>query len=277
MSCSQLPLLLESEQLKDNLGETDLFVLDMRSPDNYLTGHVPGAVNLSYTDIIAAKPPAMGLLPDCAHLSTVFSGIGLKPQDHVVAYDDEGGGRASRVLWTLDVLGHSSFSLLNGGWYAWYKQGGPLEQGIAHRKPSHYQATLTDPSAMADKDYILAHLGQEDLVLLDTRSASEYTGRDRRAARAGCIPGAVNMNWTDAMDSPSCLRFKPDALLRQQLTDLGVTPDKEVIVYCQTHHRSAHTYMVLKHLGYDRVRGYAGAWSEWGNDPNVPVDLRSPA
>lgn len=275
MSCSHLPLLIEPEQLKNNLGSADLLILDMRSPDNYLAGHIPGAVNLSYTDIIAMNPPAMGLLPDGVHLSAVFSAIGLQQQHHVIAYDDEGGGRASRLLWTLDVLGHSAFSLLNGGLHTWCEQGGPMEHGVAQRISSHYQAKLANPSAMADKDYILTRLGQDDLVLLDTRSADEYTGRDRRAARSGCIPGAVNMNWTEAMDSPPSLRFKPDILLRQKLTELGVIPDKEVIVYCQTHHRSAHTYMVLKHLGYDRLRGYAGAWSEWGNDPDVPVDLKS--
>jgi thiosulfate/3-mercaptopyruvate sulfurtransferase len=93
-----------------------------------------------------------------------------------------------------------------------------------------------------------------------------------RAARGGHIPGAVNLNWTLAMDEQRQLRCKADATLRALLETIGVTPDKEVILYCQTHHRSAHTYLVLKHLGYPRVRGYAGAWSEWGNDPTLPVE-----
>lgn len=276
MSFSCMPLLIEPKQLMNDLSKDDWLVIDMRSRDNYLQGHVPGAIHLSYSDIIAMKPPAMGLLPECAQLSAVFSAIGLCQKDHVVAYDDEGGGRASRLLWTLDVLGHKSFSLLNGGLQAWCQQGGPLQPGAVHRTPSHYQARLANPNALADKDYILRHLKQDDIVLLDTRSVGEYTGTDQRAARSGCIPGAVNMNWTEAMDAPPFLRFKPDDVLRQQFMDLGVDPDKEVIVYCQTHHRSAHTYIVLKHLGYDRVRGYAGAWSEWGNDPDVPVIAKSP-
>jgi thiosulfate/3-mercaptopyruvate sulfurtransferase len=125
---------------------------------------------------------------------------------------------------------------------------------------------------VADKSYILSRLGQADLALLDTRSPGEYRGLDVRAARGGHIPGAVNMNWTTAMDQARQLRFKADGELRALLEGLGVTPDKEVIVYCQTHHRSAHTYMVLKHLGYPRIRGYPGAWSEWGNDAALPVE-----
>ncbi|MHA5861605.1 rhodanese-like domain-containing protein, partial [Pseudomonas aeruginosa] len=51
------------------------------------------------------------------------------------------------------------------------------------------------------------------------------------------------------------------------------TPDKEVITHCQTHHRSGFTYLVAKALGYPRVKGYAGSWSEWGNHPDTPVEV----
>ena len=46
--------------------------------------------------------------------------------------------------------------------------------------------------------------------------------------------------------------------MREMLLELGITPDKEVIAHCQTHHRSAHTYIVPKSLGYSRNRGYDG-------------------
>ncbi|HYQ90979.1 MAG TPA: rhodanese-like domain-containing protein, partial [Candidatus Competibacteraceae bacterium] len=146
-----------------------------------------------------------------------------------------------------------------------------LKSGTVKPTASQYQAALANPNAVADKDYILSRLGQSEVALLDTRSPAEYQGTEVRAARGGHIPGAVNLNWTEAMDMSRQRRFKPVAELRRQLEALGVTPDKEVILYCQTHHRSAHTYMVLKYLDYPRVRGYAGAWSEWGNDPTLPI------
>ena len=55
------------------------------------------------------------------------------------------------------------------------------------------------------------------------------------------------------------------------LEGVGITPDKEIITHCQTHHRSSHTYIVLKALGYSRIKGYPGSWSEWGNDLDLPV------
>jgi thiosulfate/3-mercaptopyruvate sulfurtransferase len=266
------PLLLEPEQLEKHLDDADLLIVDVRNGDSYARGHIRGAINLAYADLIRATPPAMGLLPDIAQLSKVMAAIGLTPDRHVVAYDDEGNGRASRLLWTLDVLGHTQLSLLNGGLPAWLAEGRTLSRHTLPPTPSRYSACLANPAAVADKDYILCRLGQTDLALLDTRSPGEYRGSDVRAARGGHIPGAVNLNWTLAMDEQRQLRCKADATLRALLETIGVTPDKEVILYCQTHHRSAHTYLVLKHLGYPRVRGYAGAWSEWGNDPTLPVE-----
>lgn len=268
----KLPLLIEPEQLQPHLTDPGVLIVDLCDSTHYVTGHIPGAVHLDYAALVHAKPPAMGLLPDEAHLSTVLSRIGLTPDRHVVAYDAEGNGRASRLLWTLTVLGHERLSLLNGGLQAWDVAGGLLEARLSRPSPSAYPARFANRAAVADKDYILARLGQPDLVLLDTRTPPEYAGLDVRAARGGHIPGAVNLNWTDAVDIQRQFRFQPDPVLRKLLDIRGVTPDKEVIVYCQTHHRSSHTYWVLRYLGYPRVRGYTGAWSEWGNDPSLPLE-----
>ena len=73
------------------------------------------------------------------------------------------------------------------------------------------------------------------------------------------------------MDKSRSLRIRTD--MAQILKDLGITPDKEVITHCQTHHRSGFTYLVAKSLGYPRVKGYAGSWGEWGNHPDTPVEL----
>lgn len=267
----ELPLILEPEALQAHLGAADLLLVDLCKPEDYAYGQIQGAVHLNYGDIVASRPPVGGLLPDDGHLSRLFSTLGLTPQRHVVAYDDEGGGRAARLLWTLDVIGHTRFSLLNGGRNAWVNAGFTFDQTSVTPEPSNYTAVSSDVHR-ADKDYILANLARSDVVLLDARTPEEYAGMKRFSARGGHIPGAKNMDWVRAMDFARDLRLRSEPELRQMLDGLGIGPDSEVITYCQTHHRSSHTYIVLKALGFTRIKGYPGAWSEWGNLSDTPVE-----
>ncbi len=271
MAKPNFPLLIEPAELAAHLGNPQLRLIDLNAAPLYARVHLPGAVPLEYAAITAARPPAQAELPAPAQLSAAFSAIGLRPEHHVVAYDDEGNGRAARLLWTLEAVGHRGASLLNGGLKAWLAEGRPTESGRPAIAPTPYPVQIVGDVA-ANKDYILAHLKDSGVVLVDARSPEEYAGRTKRAARAGHIPGAVNFPWTEAMDPQRQLRLKNQTQLKRMLEELGVTPNKEVITYCQTHHRSAHTYMVLKILGYPRVKAYPGSWSEWGNLPDTPIE-----
>lgn len=269
----QLPLVLEPEQLAQQLDNDEFLILDLSKAENYAQGHIPGAIHVDYRQIIHGQKPVPGALPDLSHLQKLCRAIGLTESKHVVAYDDEGGGRACRLLWTLHALGHERCSVVNGGIIAWAKEGHPISREIPAPVTSDYTAKLND-GPVAGKEEILSRLGAPDLKLLDARTPEEYSGTNRKASTAkfGHIPGAVNLNWLDTMDKQRNYRFLPDSTLQAMLDDLGVRKDQDVIVYCMTHHRSAHSYVMLKHLGYPRVRGYPGAWFEWGNSPNTPVE-----
>lgn len=264
------PLVMEPEELERRIGDRNLLIIDLSAADSYARYHIPGAVHLEYAELTREVPPVTGLLAEAAHLITLFSRLGISTDTHVVAYDDEGGAKAARLLWTLDVAGHPSHSLLNGGSVAWMNEGHPVNNQSIVREPADYSPGFNE-TPIADRDYILHRLGDAHTVLLDVRSPAEFRGEVRRAARGGHIPGAINIEWTRAVDGLRNQRLKPEGELRALYESADVTPDKEIIVYCHSHRRSAHTYIVLKSLGYARVKGYPGSWSDWANAADAPI------
>lgn len=232
---------------------------------------IPGSIHLEPSSIIRTAPPIGGLLPDEATFSKVLQRIGYTPEKQLVIYDDEGGGWAGRFIYTLDAFGIHNHSFLNGGLLAWLDAGKPTAAPITPQ-PSNYMARY-DGNNTVDANTLMPRLNQDDLALLDARSPEEYAGTTLYSARGGHIPGAVNLNWTDCMDHQRSKRLLPLTQLRQTLEAKGITPDKEVVVYCQTHHRSSLSYVMLKALGYERIKGYHGAWSEWGNREDTPIEL----
>ncbi|QKT04544.1 sulfurtransferase [Ectothiorhodospiraceae bacterium 2226] len=270
MNDTASPLIIEPDALEARLGEPDLVVVDVGKPETYAQLHVPGAVHLDVGVLMTGQPPVMGLLPPLDALAQQLGALGIGDDSYVVAYDDEGGPRAARLLWTLDVLGHTRHGLLNGGLHAWANEGHPTTAEPGRPTPRTLTLRRSD-APLAERDYVAAHLDDDAVVVLDARSPEEYRGMKVMAARGGHIPGAVNVDWTETLDQGRNLRLKPAEAVRALYEGRGITPDKTIVTHCQTHYRSAHSYIALKWLGYAQVKGYPGSWSDWGNAPDTPV------
>lgn len=272
MTDNKTPLIIEPEQLQSLRQKENILLIDLSQPATYVQYHIPGAVFLDYAWIVRIEQPRMGLLPQKEQLAHVLGALGVQPDTHIITYDDEGGGRACRLLWTLDTVGHKNYSLLNGGLQAWTNSGFDISSKISYPTSTEDYPVNINDKPIANRQYIFDNLNNNNVVLLDCRNQTEFDGTKVLAQRGGHIPGAINIEWTEAMDFERDLRLKNKTELKNMLEAVGITPDKTVITYCQTHHRSAHTYIMLKSLGYEKVKGYAGSWSDWGNEPNTPIE-----
>ena len=187
----------------------------------------------------------------------------------VVVYDDTSGIRAARAFWFLEFFGHPSARVLDGGFNAWAKHGLPVTQEAHKPTPTEWTG-LRDKEILAGWREVKARLGSPDAVIVDTRSDGEFCGTNVRAARGGAVPGAVHLEWTNNLGPDGT--FKPLNELRKMYEHAGVTPDREVVTYCQGGYRAAHSYLALRLLGYPRVRNYIGSWKEWGDRVDLPIE-----
>ena len=87
----------------------------------------------------------------------------------------------------------------------------------------------------------------------------------------GHIPGAVHLEWTELLDSDT-KTLKSAADLQGLLASRGITPQKHVASYCQGGARGALAAVVLRILGYEHAKAYAGSFVQWSNQPDTLVE-----
>ncbi|VAW51466.1 Thiosulfate sulfurtransferase, rhodanese [hydrothermal vent metagenome] len=270
---SQASHFIEPDDLEKLRSNENIIIVDLCKAKQYAQAHIPEAHFVNYADIVKIDKPVMGLLPDNENFSALLSSLGVTKKSLIVAYDDEGGGCAARFIWTLHVFGHETAVILNGGLHSWANEGHQLANEAPEKpKASNYTVSKTHHHT-ATRAFIQTRLEDDNVVFLDARSKPEYTGEKKFSEKAGRIPGAIHYEWTESMNQSNNLRRLPAENIQQQLDELGITKDKEVVCYCQSHHRSAYSWLVLKSLGYENVLGYPGSWSDWGNNPDTPVEL----
>ncbi len=260
-------VMVSVEWLQAHLDDARMRILDARASDphlalEYRAAHIPGALPLDLNREMYEMTPEGPRLQAPDAIADSLGARGIANDSTIVVYDENTGTRAGAAYWLLKYLGHADARVLNGGWHAWTRAHAPTTQEIPRHAPAPYRARL-DETQHSAAEWIQLNCARADLVLLDARMSNEY--------RMGHLPGAVNLSFDAAMDLET-QSLKDQALLRAQFEAVGATADKEIVVYCRSGARSAHTFMVLKALGYPRVRNYKGSMLDWANRRGLPLE-----
>ncbi len=232
----------------------------------YAGGHLPGAVWMDLDDVLAAPPSAAQgrhPLPSPERFAAGMARAGIGDETRVVAYDDNGGMAAGRLVWLLRTLGHPA-ALLDGGLQAWT---GPLDTEPTGVGPGDFTPRTWPAERFASLDEVASVP-----VLLDARAPERFRGDvEPLDPRAGHIPGAANAPWPANIGADK--RYRPAAELRAQLEAAGARPDQDVVVYCGSGVTACQTLLALEAAGFEGARLYPGSWSQWCADPRRPAAL----
>lgn len=286
---SLTPYLLPVEEVAKLLKSPNPpLLIEVSKKEHFSQGHLPGAVNLwrpDYEDTI--NYPYGGMKATRQDMGKLMGNLGAKNDELVLVYCTKGSVDAARIQWILQGYGHQNVAMIDGGKAAWKHAGYPLEDDtIPQRTPTDYQFQLPENTAQfVSLQEIKGAINDTNTIILDTREDYEFWGMPhvtdngvvhfkKGAFAAGAIPGAIHLNWSEAVDLKKDHTFKSLESIKHNFLRQGVTPDKKIIAYCQSGVRSAHTAFVLKHLlGYPDVKSYDGSWIEWSYNSTIDTSV----
>ena len=257
-------MLVSTDWLAQRLNDAKVVVLHIpHDPNDFATGHIPGARALPYAEVRIEHNGIGTELPPVEQLRQTFEKLGVSDDSHVVIYSGGHGmaPMASRVFLSLDYLGHPKISLLNGGLAKWKAEKRPVSTDVARITPG--KLTPKPRTVTVDAEYVMSRIGKPGFAFIDTRTTPEYLGTGSRSGlpSEGHIAGARQLEWEQLFSDAHGGTFLEPAELRKLYAD-RTAPGDTLITYCLVGYRASMTYFGARLLGYP-VRLYDGSYQEW--------------
>ena len=213
-------LLVTTEWLAQHGADENLIVVDVRRADDYANAHLPGAIHVPTSATF--DPQRRGDIGSAQHLARLLGANGIARSSRVVLYDEGRSTSAARFLWTLEVYGHPSVAVVDGGFAKWKAEQRELSGQEVKRDVVTYEAP-EERARISTKGDVLDDVGVGEAVMLDSRSEREFA--------AGRIPAAVHIDWNRNFTDDEVPVWLSPVELRKLYVDQGVTPDKRVHAY----------------------------------------------
>jgi thiosulfate/3-mercaptopyruvate sulfurtransferase len=250
-------------------------IVDVRTDiGQYLKSHIPGAVYLNSETMRSFSDGVPNLLLPAESYAIIFTRLGIRPGRTVVVYS-AGETRDIDATYLAWILGgfNAPVLVLNGGFSKWELEQRPESRTYPPAVPGTYpqRAFTPDKATRADVERVVRR-HPADAALVDARPPDQYAGLAGAQIRRGHIPGAISHYWATDLRDDLTHAFKDSAALAASYQAQGITPDKDLILYCNGALESSHIYFVLHALlGYPRVRIYDGSWTDWSEQAQLPI------
>jgi thiosulfate/3-mercaptopyruvate sulfurtransferase len=263
-----LSILTRPKELDRKITDNDdLLLVDTRPFAEYSRGHIQGAINIDLFQFHWLDTSKPGIRDFERQSRILLSNMGVKKNQQVVFYDNVSGMSSARGVWLLFYFSHKRVFLLDGGFLRWQKEGYPVETKTNHFSPSRFVGK-PNRSLLATFNEVKTTVRKKNSAIVDARTKQEFKGIHVRAARAGHIPSAINIDWEKNIEAGS---FKTKEKLSKLYSK--IPKDSKIVTYCQGGYRAANTFVALKILGYKNVKMYLGSWGEWGNRSELPIEV----
>lgn len=261
--------IVEASEVAALMEQGNVVVIDARTAEEYAKGHLEGSVHLDPAELTISEPVKAMIAPK-ETIEKVLGAKGISETDTVLIYDNKGSVYAGRIWWTMKTYGHEDVRLINGGEAAIVKAGLPLSNQATTPAAKTYTAKALDTDRYASKEEVEALIAseEENCVILDVRSAAEYS--------EGYVTNAVLYPHTKNYYSDGT--FKNTQAISLDYKDLGIEKDTLVVAYCKSSYRATVTAALLEEAGFKKVKVYDGAWLEWSAtgvvekpEPSAPI------